>query len=186
MKILVVGALLLASAFWGSQQNQEDLGLPVLDQIRTVALHPSYGCRPEEEFKKGYQETALFLSKYSKDHNSPELGFFSGQCGSGDFFQMSHFDLISDLGEVPIEELTAEKVYNFHVFDTPENYSQFTGWIRPVLGHTYALLMNRGDVRGLVFFTITGHEQNQKLELRYVVRQYELYTYKARATRASH
>jgi len=63
-------ALALTSIFFGPalfafQEQQTELGLPVLQTIKTATLSPAYGCRSQNELQAGYQNTALFLSKYS-------------------------------------------------------------------------------------------------------------------------
>lgn len=63
-----------------------DLGLPELHKIQRVTLSPSYSCRSSEDFHKGYENTALFLSAYSRKMNSPEL-LFNGACKSADWFE---------------------------------------------------------------------------------------------------
>jgi len=85
-----VAMCMIAAAFPLQQQSQprpqQDFGLPTLHQINTVTLSPSYSCRSEEDAQKGYGETALFLSKYSKQINAPDL-LFNGACKSEDNFQ---------------------------------------------------------------------------------------------------
>src|SRR3954467_138388 len=83
--LFVALTLLLASA---AAPAQQDYGLPELHTIKTVTLSPSYSCRSQEDFGKGYESTALFLSKYSKSRNSPDL-LFDGACRSGDYFESS-------------------------------------------------------------------------------------------------
>src|SRR6185312_17006720 len=63
-----------------------DLGLPELHKINRVTLSPNFGCRSEQDINKGYENTALFLSLYSRRMNSPEL-LFNGACKSSDWFE---------------------------------------------------------------------------------------------------
>jgi hypothetical protein len=81
--LLSIIGLLTATAF--GQKASPDFGLPQLHTIKTVTLAPSYSCRSTEEFQKGYANTALFLSAYGKQLNSPDL-LFNGACKSEDFF----------------------------------------------------------------------------------------------------
>jgi hypothetical protein len=41
-------------------------------------------------------------------------------------------------------------------------------------GHTYGLLINKSDIRGFFFFQVMRHIANQKVELKYVVQDYQL------------
>lgn len=77
------------------QQKKDDLGLPELNTIKTATLSPSYSCRSKEEFRRGYDRTALFLSRYSDDRNSPDL-LFNGACGSADDFDVSTAFSVAD------------------------------------------------------------------------------------------
>jgi hypothetical protein len=175
--IFAVVALCLISAVPALQQPREDFGLPELHRIKTATLSPSYSCRSDEEFTKGYAETALFLSRYSRNRRSPEL-LFDGACKSEDHLEGAlagdQLDVIADLGEVPLEELRADQVFNTRRVARLEYYSSFSEIARPLLHHTYAVLINKGDIRGFFYFTVTGYVPNQKLELKYVVKDYEL------------
>jgi len=102
--VFALAAMCLVLSAFTPQQPREDSGLPELHRIRTATLSPSYSCRSEEEFQKGYENTALFLSKYSLRRNSPEL-LFNGACKTWDYLQGHGLDVIADLGDVPIEEL---------------------------------------------------------------------------------
>src|SRR5215467_5485748 len=121
--LLALASVLLIYAPFAPQEQKPDLGLPELHMIKTVTLAPSYGCRSKQEFRSGYANTALFLSKYSDDRNSPDL-LFNGACRSEDYFVGStagdDMSLIADLGNVPLEEVTTSKAFNFkrvHSFD---------------------------------------------------------------------
>src|SRR5512143_1654422 len=87
-RMLLLFAIVLMATVAPAQSPEPDYGLPDLHMIKTVTLSPSYSCRSAEDFQKGYENTALFLSTYSKQRNSPDL-LFNGACGSQDYFQAS-------------------------------------------------------------------------------------------------
>jgi len=175
--ILPLAAVLLALSPFPSQQQKADLGLPELHVIKTVTLSPNYGCRSKDEFRTGYANTALFLSKYSDDRNSPDL-LFNGACGSEDYFEGStagdDMSLIADLGEVPLEEVTTSKAFNFKRVHSFDLYSRFTEQAKVEGNHTYALLINKSEVRGLFVFSVLNYAPNKKVDLRYAVKEYEV------------
>ena len=152
-----------------------DLGLPELHKINSVTLSPSYSCRSEQEALKGYENTALFLSAYSHRMNSPEL-LFNGACKSPDTFQGAtagdDLDVVADYGEWPIEDLTAQQVFSPRRIAGA--YAQFSEEVPVKEGHTYGLLINKPDIRGFFFFQVMRHIPNQKVELKYVVQDYQL------------
>ena len=157
MKIFVTLLLLglLVAGMATRQDNKRQYGLPTLHQIKQQTLSPSYGCRTSEEPQQGYQKSALFLSEYSKRRNSPEL-LFSGACRSDDFFEVSSagddMALIADLGEdVPLEEVTAHRAFNLEGVARPEAYSKFSQTAKVIRGHTYAVLINKSDLRGAIY-----------------------------------
>jgi len=174
--VLALAAVLIASPF-ASQQQRPDLGLPELHVIKTVTLSPNYGCRSKEEFRTGYANTALFLSKYSDDRNSPDL-LFNGACGSQDWFEGStagdDMSLIADLGKVPLEEVTTSKAFNFKRVHSFDLYSRFTSQAKVEGHHTYALVINKSAIRGLFVFSVVNYVPNKKAELRYAVKEYEI------------
>lgn len=152
-----------------------DLGLPELHKIQRVTLSPSYSCRSSEDFHKGYENTALFLSAYSRKMNSPEL-LFNGACKSPDTFQGAtagdDIDVVADYGEWPIEDLTAQQVFSPQRLANA--YAQFAKNVPVREGHTYGLLINKPEIRGFFFFQVMRHVANQKVELEYVVQDYQL------------
>src|SRR5262245_43703103 len=165
-------------------EQKTDLGLPALHVIKTVTLPPSYSCRSREEFQSGYRQTALFLSKYSEARNSPDL-LFDGVCGSEDEFQGSaageDMSLIADLGSVPLEEATASKAFNFRRLHSFDLYSKFARIAKVIPGHTYAVLINTRELRGLFVFSVTGYVPNQKTEVKYAVKEYQVLDVRAQS-----
>lgn len=181
-RLALIATLLLVTA---SAASAQDYGLPELHTIKTVTLAPAYSCRSQAEFQKGYQGTALFLSDYSKRRNSPDL-LFNGACRGEDYFHSStagdDMALIADLGtDAPVEEITAHLAFNkqnLHVFDA---YSKFARHVKVEAHHTYVVLLSKRDIRGLFIFTVTNHDPNQQVELKYAVKEYQIMDMKAQS-----
>jgi hypothetical protein len=175
LSVVVVGALCLIA---GGKNSDLNVGLPKLHQIKIASLSPSYSCRSSEEFRKGYQNTALFLSDYAKDRNSPDL-LFNGACRGDDYFESSgagdDMSLIADLGSnVVLEDLTASRAFNLQRVHSFPAYSQFAKAVKVQTGHTYAVLVNSSDRRALFVFTVAEYVPNQKVELKYAVKSYQV------------
>jgi hypothetical protein len=166
----------MVSAF--AQKPAPEIGLPQLHTIQTVTLSPSYSCRSSDDFQKGYANTALFLSAYAKQRNSPDL-LFNGACKADDDFQAStagdDFSLIADLGaNVPLEEVSASRAFNLKRVHSYAEYSKFADTVKVVANHTYAVLLNESDKRGLFIFTVDEYIPNEKVVLRYAVKSYQI------------
>jgi hypothetical protein len=170
-----IAILILSASSVAPTIAAPDFGLPELHKINSVTLSPSYSCRSEQEALKGYENTALFLSAYSHRVNSPEL-LFNGACKSPDTFQGAtagdDLDVVADYGEWPIEDLTAQQVFSPRRIAGA--YAQFSEEVPVKEGHTYGLLINKPYIRGFFFFQVMHHIPNQKVELKYVVHDYEL------------
>lgn len=178
MKIAItMTAMLLVAVASRPVEHRDDMGLPELHKIRRVALSPSYSCRSKETAPSGYQETALFLSKYAEHQNSPDL-LFDGACGSQNYFEGStagdDMSVIADLGRISLEGVSAHLAFNTANVHSFELYSKFALEARVQTGHTYALLINKHDRRGLLVFAVTRYVPNQSVELRYAVKEYQL------------
>ncbi len=176
--VIVVVIAFLASISVFAQNQTKKLELPELHSIKTITLKPSYSCRPTEEFQRGYQKSALFLSAYSKQRNSPDL-LFNGACRSQDYFDASTagdgMSLIADLGtDVSLEEVSASRAFNLKRVHSSAAYSKFVRSANVEPNHTYAVLMNESDKRGLLIFTVINYIPNQKVELRYTVKSYQI------------
>ena len=179
MKSLFLAASLLLMASPASVQNKpRDLGLPELHKIQKITLSPSYDCRTPEEFAQGYANTALFLSDFSRQHNSPEL-VFRGSCKDIDLFLGHYLDVIADFGTVSLSTLTASDVFGVgHRMDSPADFRFF---VKIQAGHTYSVLMNQGKICGFFFVQVVNYVPNQKLELEYVVMNYSIFREEQRA-----
>jgi hypothetical protein len=126
-KLALVVVLLLAatgSALAQHASPAQEYGLPELHVIKTATLSPAYSCRSEEEFQKGYENTALYLSDYAKHHSGPDL-LFNGACRADDEFQSStagdDMAFVVDLGpDLQLEQLTASGILHlYHRLSSP-------------------------------------------------------------------
>jgi hypothetical protein len=170
--------LVLATIAASAQQPKEDYDLPELHTIKTVTLSPSYSCRSSEDFQRGYENTALFLSAYAKRYAGPDL-LFNGACKSEDYFTAAtagdSFSLVADLGEnVKLEDVSAARALNLKRVHSVDAYSKFASTVRVVVKHTYAVLLNDFNRRGLFIFTVDEYVPNEKVVLRYAVKSYQL------------
>jgi hypothetical protein len=141
-------------------------------------LAPAYSCRSAEQFKEGYRSTALFLSDYSKGRNVPDL-LFNGACGATDYFEAAtggdDMSLIADLGSnLSLEDLSALQVFNLQRAQSFSAYSNFARVAKVELNHTYAVLLNNVEKRGLFVFTVTEHAPNKQVALQYAVKSYQV------------
>jgi len=179
MKTLAACVLLLIFSATGlAQKATDNFGLPELHTIKTITLSPSYSCRSAEDFKQGYADTALFLSAYAKRQNSPDL-LFNGACKTDDEFEAAtagdDFSLIADLGAgVSLEDLSASRAFNLKKVHSYDEYSKFANTVKVVANHTYAVLLNESDKRGLFVFQVAEYVPNQKVVLRYAVKSYQV------------
>jgi hypothetical protein len=176
--------LLIFSATGLAQKVTENFGLPELHTIKTITLSPAYSCRSAEDFQKGYANTALFLSAYAKKQNSPDL-LFNGACKADDDFEAAtagdDFSLIADLGaDVSLEDVSASRAFNLNKEkpyankDTSYPRSRFANVVKVVANHTYAVLLNESDKRGLFIFQVAEYVPNEKVVLRYAVKSYQI------------
>lgn len=187
-KICLLTLLALSLGVAARAQGQklaksEKVELPELNVIKPVTLAPCYSCRTPEEFARGYEQTALFLTEHSRRRNSPAL-LFNGSPGSGaDYFQVSmagaEMSVIADLGAgLDISDLTAvEFVHGVGArAGGPGTPMPFRTQAPVGVGRTYALIINKGEYRGLLYFTVTAHVPNQLVELRYTLKHFEALT----------
>jgi hypothetical protein len=176
----IVVFVLLASGRADAQTTDPQLGLPELHVIKRVTLSPSYSCRPAGKSGTPYEGPALFLSAYSKQRNSPDM-LFNGACRSDDYFMAStggdDMSLIADLGVgIKLEEVSALKAFNLRRVAADEAYSKFVDKVKVERNHTYAVLLNESDKRGLFIFTVTGYIPNERVDLNYAVKSYQVVT----------
>lgn len=150
--------------------------LPELNRVRAIALSPAYSCRPKEEFARGYEGTALFLSEASRAINTPDL-LFDGACGSNNYFQVAtslgDFGLIADIGlGKSLAGLSEERALNYVGLAGSEVDTRFAPSAYIATGHTYVVVLNRREVRGLYALTVTRFEPDKRVEFSYVVLSY--------------
>jgi hypothetical protein len=181
MRKLIFIAVVIALA--ASVSADTNLNLPELHVLKTATLSPCYGCRTSDEFQQGYSQTALFLSSHSRQRNAPDL-LFNGARGGQDYFESStagdDMALIADLGAgVAVENISAHAAFNLkNVHSFPE-YTRFARVARVEKNHTYAVLLNKSDIRGLFIFTVVNHVPNERVDLRYAVKEYQILNVKA-------
>jgi hypothetical protein len=180
MKKLVLSATFICvlSLLVGGKDSDVSAGLPTLHVIKTVELSPSYSCRSPEESGKGYEGTALFLSDFAKRRNAPDL-LFNGACGAEDYFEAStagdDMSLIADLGtNVALEDLSASRAFNVQRVHSYPAYSKFATAVKVEAKHTYAVLLNTDEKRGLFVFTVTDYAPNKQVTLSYAVKSYQV------------
>ena len=122
-----------------AQDPKPKFELPELHKIKSVTLSPAYSCRPPDEFQRGYENTALYLTTQDNKRNGPDL-LFNGACGSEDYFEASlsgdDMSLIADLGaDVSLEEITASRAFNLRQLTRCANLLPvlLTGWRAPAV-----------------------------------------------------
>jgi hypothetical protein len=167
--------LLIVTVSTAAQSTTPNFGLPELHTVKTVTLSPPYSCRSSEQFQKGYETTALFLSAYSKQRNVPDL-LFNGACKSGNYFEPgTTFSLIADLGsEVALNEVSAARAFNLRRVASYADYSKFVKAVKVELNHTYAVLLNEDDIRGLFIFKVIDYVPDERVVLEYAVKSYQI------------
>jgi hypothetical protein len=80
------------------------------------------------------------------------------------------FGMLSDLGDVPLENLTASRAFNYENRVGQDN--MFTATIEVVKEHTYAALLARQNLRALFVFRVENYERGGPVTLAYAVKQY--------------
>ncbi|HEY2363176.1 MAG TPA: hypothetical protein VGK36_18795 [Candidatus Angelobacter sp.] len=177
MKFLLLAASLLLTASPALVHNKpRDFGFPELHKIQRITLSRSYSCPVPTEPQQGYANQMLFLSSYSRQRNSPELLFFAA-CSGPEYFTSAtsgdQLDVLYDFGAVRLDGLIASDV--FGLSHTTSAKAGFRQDVKVQSGHTYAVLINKGDIRGFFFFQVVNYVPNQKLDLEYVVMDYSIY-----------
>lgn len=176
--ILTLAVFMLTTLGALAQKPAKDFELPQLHTIGTVTLSPSYSCRSADDFQQGYVNTALFLSAYAQRRNSPDL-LFNGACQAQDYFEAStagdDFSLIADLGgNVSLHDVSASRAFNLKRVHSFADYSKFAATVSVVANHTYVVVLNNSEKRGLFVFTVDEYVPNQRVVLRYAVKSYEI------------
>jgi hypothetical protein len=103
----------------------------------------------------------------------PDLLYY-GACGGDIHFLVmlagDDFGMLSDLGDVPLESVTASKAFNYENVSGKDN--QFTSSITVVKGHTYAALLAKREIRALFVFRVENYEPSGPATINYAVKQY--------------
>jgi len=58
--------------------------------------------------------------------------------------------VIADLGEAPLQEISASRVFNYSGVQGWPTYTKFAFMAKVEMKHTYAVLINPSDCRGLL------------------------------------
>lgn len=143
--------------------------LPELHKIEVYTFQAPYSCKGD------FSKSALFLSSYSKKRNSPDL-LFNGACNSPLYIEATtagdDFSLISDLGDVSLELVTASKSFNY--FQTVGKDNTFKANMPVVEGHTYSVLVSKSEIRALYVLKIDKLLPNGTMVIRYAVKSYSI------------
>jgi hypothetical protein len=174
LTFLVLAATALAQSAVRPPEPQR-YQTPELHTAKTVTLSPAYGCRAKEEFQKGYESTALFLSDFVRRDNSPDL-LFNGACGGEDTFDPAthggNRSLIADL------DRGASVLNSFDKYDSLSRGAMrdagFSERAPVKAGHTYVVLIDKTRVRGVFVFTVLDYEANKHVTLSYEVQDYQI------------
>lgn len=150
-----------------SPQTMSDL--PELHKIEIYTFQAPYSCKGD------YSKSALFLSSYSKQRNSPDL-LFNGACNSPLYIEAStagdDFSLISDLGEVPLESVSASKSFNYDRIVGMDN--TFKANMPVAEGHTYSVLISKSEIRALYVLKVDKILPNGIMIIHYAVKSYSI------------
>jgi len=84
--------------------------------------------------------------------------------------------LIADLGEAPLQEVTAQKVFNYRGVHDWHAYTRFASVAKIEPKHTYAVLINRSDCRGLLVFTVDAFTPDREVRISYAVKAYQVHS----------
>jgi len=82
----------------------------------------------------------------------------------------SNFGMLTDLGDVPLQNVTASKAFNYNNMVGEDNV--FTSTIKVVKGHTYAAVLAKQDIRALFVFRVESYERSGPAAITYAVKQY--------------
>ncbi len=161
-------ALLIAILLATSTQAFGEMNLPQLHSINRVMLAAPYSCQGD------YRRSALFLSSYSKERNSPEL-LYNGACGSQNYIQGltagDDFALVADLGEIPIEVITASDAFNSGTILDANAFKEY----QPVKqNHSYVVLISKAEIRSLFVIKVLYQVKDGPMVFDYAVKSYSI------------
>jgi hypothetical protein len=75
-----------------------------------------------------------------------------------------------------MQEITASKIFNYSGGQGWLAYTKFAFMAKVEAKHTYAVLINRSDCRGLLVFTVDAYTADREVRSRYAVKDYEVHT----------
>ena len=169
MKKLIGLMVLVMSSFSAYADTLQQL--PDLNVIKEFTFLKQYSCGGS------YKTSTLFLSKYSNSRNSPEL-LYNGTCQDNAYLDVNtnggNFSLVSDLGDVPLEAVTASKTLNWSRSVGGDNVFKETAPVK--LNHTYAVFYTSGDIETLYTFKITAYDPKGAMKIRYAIKKYQINT----------
>lgn len=146
------------------------IDLPQLHLIKRITFKYPYSCQPGPS---SFENCALFLTDYGLSRNMPDL-LYNGACGSDNSFDVmlagEDFGLLSDLGDVPLENVTASRAFNYE--NMVGKYNTFAEVISVVQGHTYVAVLAKQEIRGLFVFRVENYERSGPATIAYAVKQY--------------
>jgi hypothetical protein len=76
--------------------------------------------------------------------------------------------------EVPLDEVSASRAFNLKRVHSFAEYSKFVQAVNVELNHTYAVLINEEDIRGLFIFKVLEYVPDEKVVLQYAVKSYQV------------
>jgi len=82
--------------------------------------------------------------------------------------------LVTDLGDVPLAEVSSSRAFNFKRVHSFDLYSKFAQAALVEAHHTYAALINSHDRRGLFVFRVEDYKPNSSVLLSYAVKDYQV------------
>ena len=150
------------------------MNLPPLNTIQEFRFQYPYSCRPSSS-SSPYDGSGLFLSDKTIASNDPDL-LYNGACGAKDYFQATvggiSFAVIADLGDVPLENVTSSRAFNYLRTVGMDNIFRETSPV--VIGHTYAVLSTRQQTHSLFAIQVVDYQKNGPMQIRYAVREYSV------------
>jgi hypothetical protein len=148
--------------------------LPALNAVERVTFTHPYSCYSGGG-APSYDGSALFLSDYARQRNAPDL-LYDGACGSTAYLQAAtagdDFALIADLGEVPLAQVTPAMAFNLTQVVGGDN--TFTRTAPVVVGHTYAVLISKSDIRALFVLRVEAQVADGPMTISYAVKAYAI------------
>jgi hypothetical protein len=141
--------------------------LPTLHEIKTHTFEATY------ENGGSYETSALFITEYAKQRNSPDLLFrgWNDDVSVVASTAGDDFSVISDLGLVSIDSVSALKSFNYENVVGRDNIFKQTMPVKS--GRTYVVLSTKRDVRSLWVFQVERLKDG-KMQIRYAVKSYSV------------